>query len=65
MSKTMALTPRISEKAYALSQSSGVYVFGVPRNANKLTVAQAVTDQFEVGVVTVKYENVIGKIKHV
>lgn len=65
MSKTMALKPRISEKAYALSQSSGVYVFEVPSNANKLTVAQAVTAQFEVGVVTVNIVNVIGKSKRV
>ena len=65
MDKSMTLKPRISEKAYALSQSSGVYVFEVPSNANKLTVSRAVTAQYEVGVVSVNIVNISGKNKRV
>ncbi len=63
MSKTMLLKPRISEKAYELSQSSRVYVFDVPTIANKLTVGQAVSDQFEVTVTKVNISNRPGKAK--
>lgn len=63
MSKTMTLKPRISEKAYATSQTRNVYVFVVPNDANKLTVAQAVTAQFGVTVEEVNIMNVKGKAK--
>ena len=61
--KTMTLKPRISEKAYALSQSANVYVFQVPAEANKLTVADAVTAQFGVSVNTVNIAVSKGKLK--
>ncbi len=51
--KTMTLKPRMSEKAYDLSQVNNVYVFTVPTTANKQTVAQAVASQFNVTVETV------------
>ena len=63
MDKTMTLKPRISEKAYAQSQTSNVYVFVVPEDANKLTVAQAVEAQFDVTVLTVNILNIKGKVK--
>ena len=63
MDKTMTLKPRISEKAYGQSQSANVYVFVVPQEANKLTVAQAVEAQFEVTVLSVNITNVKGKVK--
>ena len=46
----IVLKPRMSEKAYALSQSENTFVFDVPLNANKATVTDAVTKQFKVTV---------------
>ncbi len=63
MSKTMILRPRISEKAYAHSQEKNVYVFMVPTDSNKATVADAVEAQFGVTVETVNLLNVKGKTK--
>jgi large subunit ribosomal protein L23 len=63
MSKEMLLKPRISEKAYGVSQTGNVYVFQVPVDANKLTVSQAVTAQFNVAVKDVNILNVKGKVK--
>ena len=63
MSNSMILKPRISEKSYGLSQDRNTYVFVVPKDANKLTVAKAVIAQFEVTVTNVKITNVKGKVK--
>lgn len=63
MDKTMILKPRISEKAYAQSQSADVYTFVVPKDANKTTIARAVEAQFGVTVVAVNVTNVKGKVK--
>ncbi|TXG78167.1 50S ribosomal protein L23 [Patescibacteria group bacterium] len=63
MTKTMILKPRISEKAYAQSQKSNVYVFQVPADANKLTVADAIATQFGVTVEAVNIANIKGKVK--
>lgn len=63
MSKTTILRPRVSEKSYGLSQERNVYVFEVPTDANKLSVAQAVASQFDVTVEAVNITNVKGKIK--
>lgn len=65
MDSQMVLKPRVSEKAYAMSQTAGVYVFEVPTNANKLTVARAITAQYQVGVVSVNIVNNTGKTKRV
>jgi|SRR5665213_2137219 len=62
MDKQVALKPRMSEKAYAMSQT-GVYVFDVPGSVNKHTVASAVTAQFDVTVETVNITNIKGKAK--
>ena len=63
--KDLILKPRISEKAYAKSQAEGIktYVFIVPNDANKHTVARAVASQFEVQVTGVRILNVKGKPK--
>jgi large subunit ribosomal protein L23 len=60
MDKSMTLKPRQSEKTYALSQT-GVYVFDVPKTANKMQVADAVKAQFDVTVVTVRIVIAKGK----
>lgn len=63
MSKTIVLRPRVSEKAYALSQAENTYVFEVPGNVNKLQVSDAVSAQFDVVVADVRIANVKGKVK--
>ncbi len=63
MSKTMTLYPRISEKAYGQSQTLNTYAIVVPVDANKVTVAEAVTAQFGVTVTEVNIMNVRGKVK--
>lgn len=61
MDKLMPLKPRVSEKAYAQSQVNNVYSFVVPGDANKVTVASAVSAQFGVSVLSVNITNVKGK----
>jgi large subunit ribosomal protein L23 len=61
MDKSMVIKPRLSEKAYGLSQTSNVYVFEVPSDANKLTVSRAVAAQFDVTVTSVNIINAKGK----
>lgn len=63
MSKTIFLRPRLSEQTYAQAQTSRVYVFDVPADANKHTVARAVSVQFDVAVESVNITNVKGKAK--
>lgn len=63
MDKIMTLKPRISEKAYALSNTMNVYVMQVPLSANKLDVANAVAAQFAVTVTNVNIVKVKGKLK--
>lgn len=63
MSMFMTLRPRISEKAYGLSQSNNMYMFDVPVSANKHEVADAVAAQFKVTVTNVNIANVKGKPK--
>lgn len=43
----LILTPRVSEKAYGLSQN-GTYVFNVPMSANKAGVIAALKEQYGV-----------------
>lgn len=61
-SKAIVLKPRMSEKAYAMSQT-GVYVFDVPGSANKHEIARAVQAQFSVTVEGVTIANIKGKKK--
>ena len=59
----LLLQPRLSEKAYGLSQTHNVYVFDVPRNANRQSIAAAVKAQFDVSVLAVNVTNHKGKAK--
>lgn len=54
MTKLLILKPRLSEKAYAMSERGNTYVFDVPPSANRHMVADAVTDQYSVEVASVK-----------
>lgn len=63
MDKTTILTPVVSEKAYGLSQTHNTYVFVVPKDVNKHTVARAVAAQFGVTVTNVNVTNIAGKAK--
>ena len=63
MNKLTILRPRLSEKTYQLGTTKRVYVFDVPADANKHTVADAVASQFEVLVASVNMTNVKGKAK--
>lgn len=63
MSKITAIRPRVSEKAYGMSQTNNVYVFEVPTDANKQMIAAAVAAQYDVTVETVNVMNVKGKVK--
>lgn len=58
--KHMLLKPRMSEKTYVLS-SGGVYVFDVPKRANKAQIKSAVESQFDVTVEDVRALTVKGK----
>jgi large subunit ribosomal protein L23 len=63
MDKSIALLPRVSEKSYQLSESQNVYVFVVPKSANKITVKSAVKAQFNVEVTNVRIANLPSKPK--
>ena len=63
MDKLTTLKPRISEKSYGLSQKRNTYIFTVPKNASKQTVAKAVAAQFNVTVTDVNVANIAGKAK--
>jgi large subunit ribosomal protein L23 len=63
INKVLVLKPRISEKAYGLSQVRNTYVFDVPKDANRSQVAAAVAEQFEVTVVGVNITVIKGKTK--
>jgi large subunit ribosomal protein L23 len=58
--KSLTIHPRVSEKAYAMSQT-GTYVFVVPVTTNKVEVAKAVAAQFNVTVLTVNTATQKGK----
>lgn len=48
------VTPRMSEKAYALVNANNVYIFDVPLTANKQQIIAAVQAQYEVTVTGIK-----------
>lgn len=63
--KDLIMTPRVSEKAYAMSQRENVktYVFEVPTGTNKHSVARAITMQYDVVVTSVRTTTAKGKVK--
>jgi large subunit ribosomal protein L23 len=63
MDKTVVLKPRLSEKAYALSEELNTYIFGVSANLSRLSIAKAVAAQYGVTVESVKVAAQPGKTK--
>ncbi|HEV2403579.1 MAG TPA: 50S ribosomal protein L23 [Candidatus Saccharimonadales bacterium] len=63
MNKTLVLRPRISEKTYGQSKQLRTYTFSVPSDANKHTVAAAITAQFSVTVSDIRIATIQGKRK--
>ncbi len=63
--KDIQIIPRVSEKAYAISQVPGAktYVFEVPTDANKHTIARAINAQYDVTVTAVRTVTHKGKVK--
>ncbi len=61
--REITLKPRVSEKAYGLSELTNTYVFDVPTTANNLSVAGAVEAQYAVSVKSVRITNIPGKVK--
>lgn len=61
--RMITIKPRVSEKAYNLSENSNVFVFQVPLDANKATIKQAIEKQFEVSVLLVNTTITKGKTK--
>lgn len=61
MSKLVVLKPRLSEKAYALSNLTNTYVFDIPAEINSLSVAESVKSQYGVNVAKVRIASVAGK----
>jgi large subunit ribosomal protein L23 len=57
----LALKPRVSEKAYGLSENSNVYTFDVDSSVNKFDIAKAVESQFEVTATKVRIVALPGK----
>ncbi len=63
MSELLILKPRLSEKAYGLSQTNRTYVFDVLSSASKQSIGVAVSEQFAVSVTNVNVANIKGKAK--
>lgn len=63
MTKSIALKPRLSEKAYALSQQQNTYVFDVPSRLSKQELSQLITGQYQVGIVKIRVSSLPGKAK--
>jgi len=63
MEKLIVLKPRMSEKAYMLSQLTNTFVVEVPAGVSRDLVAKAVSAQFNVTVESVNIVNVKGKAK--
>lgn len=59
--KNISIKPRISEKAYALSETGNTYVFDIEAGVNKFDVAKAVNSQYQVTVNKVRIVAVPGK----
>ena len=59
------ITPRATEKAYALSTIKNVYVFNVPLTLNKNQIKEAIEKEFEVTVTGVRTVVQAGKVKRI
>ena len=63
VSNLVILKPRLSEKAYGLSEQRNTYVFEVLPCVNSLSVANAVAEQYKVGVKKVRIMSAPAKTK--
>lgn len=61
----MFIKPRLSEKAFAQSQTTNTFTVDVPADANKYKVADALAKQFDVTVASVRLVNRKGKTKRI
>ena len=59
------ITPRATEKAYALTTEKNVYVFNVPLSLNKNQIKEAVEKEFGVTVTDVRTIVQAGKVKRI
>ena len=59
------ITPRATEKAYALTTEKNVYAFNVPLTLNKNQIKEAVEKEFEVTVTGVRTIVQAGKTKRI
>lgn len=59
------LKPRLSEKAFGMSQATNTFAIDVPSELNKFDIADAVAKQFDVEVLRVRLVNRKGKSKRV
>ena len=57
------ITPRATEKAYALTTEKNVYAFNVPLSLNKNQIKEAVEKEFGVTVTAVRIIVQAGKVK--
>ena len=62
--RDILIRPLVTEQSTALMEE-GKYVFVVDKRANKIQIAQAVAEIFNVKVVSVNTINVTGKVKRV
>lgn len=63
MTKNIVLKPRLSEKAYALSEERNTYIFTVPQKVSRLSIADAVAMQYGVSVLSVRIAALPGKTR--
>lgn len=61
----MFMKPRLSEKSFALSQSTNTYAVDVPSEMSSHQIAVAIAKQFDVEVKSVRVSNRKGKVKRV
>lgn len=59
------ITPRATEKAYALTTEKNVYAFNVPLSLNKNQIKEAVEKEFGVTVTAVRIIVQAGKVKRI
>lgn len=62
---TKPITPRATEKAYALTNEKNVYVFNVPLTLNKNQIKEVIEKEFEVSVTAVRTVVQAGKVKRI
>lgn len=59
----LVITPRLTEKCYAVAGSNNTYVFNVPLNTNKIELKKAVESLYNVQVLTINTVRTNGKTK--